>query len=78
MSREELLQRVSTDRNICGGMACIKGTRIAVAIIIDSLAGGRTEKEILDSYPTLKADDIRAALAYAGEMVKENIWRTAG
>ncbi len=78
MSRAELLNRVTADRSICGGMPCIKGTRIAVAIIIDSLATGSTEQEILDAYPTLRPDDIRAALAYAGEMVRENIWRVAG
>lgn len=77
-SREELLDRVTTDRNLCGGMACIKGTRIPIAIILDSLAGGMTEAEILQSYPTLKPGDVRAALAYAGEIVRENVWRVAG
>lgn len=78
MCRSDLLARISTDRNICGGVACIKGTRIAVAIILDSLAAGDTEKDLLDSYPSLKPDDIRAALAYAGELARENIWRVAG
>jgi uncharacterized protein (DUF433 family) len=65
MSREELLQRVSIDPNICFGKPCIRGTRIWVALIIENLAAGVAEKEILDSYPSLVADDIKAALAYA-------------
>jgi uncharacterized protein (DUF433 family) len=62
---------ISIDPNICHGKPCIKGTRIWVSLIVDNLAGGASEKEIIDSYPSLTGDDIRAALAYAAEMARE-------
>ncbi len=57
--------RISADPNICHGKVCIKGTRIMVSIILDNLAGGISTEAILRSYPSLKAKDIQAALAYA-------------
>ena len=65
--------RISADPRICHGKVCIKGTRIMVSIILDNLAGGVTAEEILKSYPTLQADDIHAALAYAAELAKGRI-----
>jgi uncharacterized protein (DUF433 family) len=65
MTREDLLQRISIDPQICFGKPCIRGTRIWVALIIENLAAGAREQEILDGYPSLTADDIKAALAYA-------------
>jgi uncharacterized protein (DUF433 family) len=73
MTREELLQRISIDPNVCFGKACIRGTRIWVALIIEHLASGRSEKEILEDYPDLDASDIQAALAYAAEITRERI-----
>ncbi|MCL4456586.1 MAG: DUF433 domain-containing protein [Nitrospirae bacterium] len=66
-----LLQRISVDPNICFGKPCIKGTRIWVSLILDFLAGGMTIKEIIDEYPQLTEDDIRAAIAYGAEMSRE-------
>jgi uncharacterized protein (DUF433 family) len=63
--------RISIDPRICHGKPCIKGTRIWVSLIVDNLAGGTTEKEILQGYPSLTTEDIRAALAYAAEMARE-------
>ncbi len=77
MTREELLNRVIVDPNVCAGKPCIRGTRIYIAIILDGLAEGLTPEQIIDHYPHLKLDDIRAALAYAAEMSKENIWKVA-
>ncbi len=73
MSREELLKRISVDPNVCFGRPCIKGTRIWVSLIVDNLAAGVNEPEILAAYPQLKAEDIRAALTYAAEMTRERI-----
>jgi uncharacterized protein (DUF433 family) len=73
MTREELLQRISIDPQICFGKACIRGTRIWVALIIENLAGGVAESEILQEYPDLEAEDIRAALAYAAEVTRERV-----
>lgn len=72
-----LLQRISTDPAICGGTPCIKGTRIAVSIVLDSLADDVTPTELLEHYPSLKPEDIRAAIAYAAELARENVWRIA-
>ncbi|HEX5138354.1 MAG TPA: DUF433 domain-containing protein [Planctomycetota bacterium] len=75
MNRETLLQRVSVDPAICTGKPCIRGTRIYIAIILDALAEGLTPDEIIDNYPGLEKDDIRAAVAYAAELARENVWK---
>jgi uncharacterized protein (DUF433 family) len=56
---------------VCGGQLCAKGTRVPVAVILDSLAEGAAHAEILRSYPTLKPAHIQAALAYAAELARE-------
>ena len=73
MTRDDLLQRISIDPNICFGKPCIRGTRIWVALIIENLAAGVPEAEILDTYPSLTPDDIRAALTYAAEITRERV-----
>jgi uncharacterized protein (DUF433 family) len=52
------------------GKPVVKGTRISVEIVIDLLAAGWTPEQILDSYPNLTVEDIRASLAYAGELLR--------
>jgi len=64
-------ERISIDPNVCHGKPCLKGTRIWVSLIVDNLASGSSEEEILTAYPSLTRDDIRAALAYAAEMTRE-------
>ena len=71
MTQEELLQRISIDPTVCFGKPCIRGHRIWVSLIIDLLASGATVEEILEDYPDLTRDDIRACLAYASEMTRE-------
>ena len=71
--REELLKRVSIDPNVCFGRPCIRGTRIWVSTIVDNLAEGVSEAEILEAYPQLQPEDIRAALSFAAEMTRERI-----
>ncbi len=66
-----LLERISVDPQVCHGKACIKGTRIMVSVILDNLAAGLSEKDILKSYPSLTREDIQAAIAYAAELAKE-------
>jgi uncharacterized protein (DUF433 family) len=67
------LDRISIDPKICFGKPCIKGTRIWVSLILDFMAGGETESQILAAYPQLSPEDIRAALAYAAEVARERI-----
>ncbi|MFH1259130.1 MAG: DUF433 domain-containing protein [Elusimicrobiota bacterium] len=66
-------ERISVDSLVCHGKACIKGTRIMVSVILDNLAEGSTEKEILESYPSLKLEDIKAAISYAAALSHERI-----
>lgn len=71
--REELLKRITVNPNVCFGKPCIRGTRIWVSLIVDNLAEGISEAELLAAYPQLEPDDIRAALAYAAELTRERI-----
>jgi len=66
-----LLDRISIDPNVCFGKPCIRGTRIWVSLLLDFLASGMTVKEILEEYPQLSEEDIRAAIAYGAEMSRE-------
>jgi uncharacterized protein (DUF433 family) len=75
MKHEDLLARITVDPKVCTGKPCIRGTRIYISIILDALAEGLTPEEIIDHYPSLTADDIRAAVAYAAELAKENVWK---
>jgi uncharacterized protein (DUF433 family) len=60
---------ITVDPQILVGKPVVKGTRISVELVIDLLAAGWTEQQVLASYPTLKADDVRACLAYASEIL---------
>jgi uncharacterized protein (DUF433 family) len=65
--------RISVNPKICHGVACIHGTRIPVSVILDNLAAGIGEEEILRSYPSLTAVDLHAAIAYGAELARERI-----
>jgi uncharacterized protein (DUF433 family) len=62
---KNVLEYISTDPDVRFGKPCIKGTRIAVSDILSWFASGMTEKEILEDYPYLIENQIRAALFYA-------------
>lgn len=66
-----LLNRISVDPNVCFGKPCIRGTRIWVSLLLDLLASGMTTQEILEEYPQLSEEDVRAAIAYGAEMSRE-------
>lgn len=70
-TREELLNRISINPNICFGKPCISGHRIWVSLILDLLAGGMTAEEILEDYPGLTIEDVQACIAYGAEMARE-------
>ena len=67
---EELSNRIVIDPEVLSGKPVIKGTRIPVYLIIELLANGITEKEILRQYPTLKKEDVKAALLYASKCLE--------
>ena len=60
-------QRISMDPLIRSGKPCVKGTRIAVADVLDYLAGGMTIREVLDDFPDLTDEDIRACVSFAAD-----------
>jgi len=60
--------RITVDPRVCHGKACIAGTRVMVSLILDNLAAGIPQQQILSSYPPLAAEDIETALAYAAEL----------
>ena len=64
---------ITVDPNICHGQACFKGTRIMVSVVLDNLAAGQTTDEILGSYPSLKEEAIKAAIAYAADLARERV-----
>jgi uncharacterized protein (DUF433 family) len=55
------------------GDSCIKGTRIPVAMIVGRLADGMTPEEIREAYPQLTAEDIQAALAFAADLIHQEV-----
>ena len=66
-----MLDRISIDPRVCHGKPCIKGTRVPVFVILDALAAGMTCEEVLDDYPPITRDDVKAALCYADLEVKD-------
>ncbi len=63
------LSRITFNPAQCGGRPCIRGIRIRVKDVLDMLATGATEAEILESYPYLEREDIQASLEYAARQV---------
>jgi len=70
---KDLLNRISVDPNVCFGKPCVKGTRIWVSLLLDMLADGMTPDQIIEQYPQLKHEDIRAAIAYGAEASRERL-----
>ncbi len=65
--------RISVDAGICGGRPVVAGTRLRVTDILDMLASGASEAEIVGDYPYVKSADVRACLAYAASMADHPI-----
>jgi uncharacterized protein (DUF433 family) len=71
MVDETLLSRITADPLIFGGKPIVRGMRISVELILSLLAQGETVEAILDDYPELEADDVRACLAYAHAAISD-------
>ena len=67
----EWREHIVIDPGILVGKPVVKGTRVSVELVVSLLAAGWTETQILDAYPTVKAEDIRASLAYASEVLRD-------
>lgn len=63
--------RITVDAKQMGGVPCIRGLRIPVSSVVGMIADAMTEDEVLRAYPDLERDDIREALRYAAEAVRE-------
>jgi uncharacterized protein (DUF433 family) len=70
MTREQLLERISIDPNVCFGKPCIRGRRIWVSLILDLLASGMKMEQVMQEY-NLVEEDILACIAYGAEMARE-------
>jgi uncharacterized protein (DUF433 family) len=64
MTADELLERITIDSAVCHGQPCIRGTRVLVIVVLDALAAGLTAEEIVQHYPSIEVDNVRAAVAY--------------
>jgi uncharacterized protein (DUF433 family) len=63
-------ERITVDPRILVGKPIVKGTRISVELVVSLLAAGWTEAQVLDAYPTIKADDVRACLAVVPQQLQ--------
>ena len=72
MRAEELMAnpRISSDPAVMMGKPCVKGTRITVELILRKLGAGRSVADLLEAYPQLTEDDVRAALAFAADYMQ--------
>ena len=73
-----LLQRITVDPAVCGGKPCIRGTRVWVSLLLDFLAEGVSEAELLVEYPQLTHADVLAAIAFGAEAARVQFVPVAG
>ncbi|MBW4444415.1 MAG: DUF433 domain-containing protein [Plectolyngbya sp. WJT66-NPBG17] len=66
--------RITFDRNIMAGQACIRGMRVPVSLVLNLVANGKTVAEIIEDYPYLEPEDIRQSLQYAAWLVQERVY----
>ena len=64
---------ITVDPEICHGKACIVGTRIPVSVVLDNLAAGADADEIVNSYPSVSVEAVRATVQYAAELANERV-----
>ena len=72
----KLLERITVEPGKCGGRPCIRGMRIRVKDVLDMLAEGATQQEILADFPDLQAGDIQASIAYAARYMDHPVLTT--
>lgn len=67
------IERIHRDPQICGGQPVFRGTRVLLRTVLASLAEGDTAEQILAAFPTLKPEDVQAAIAFAAASAEEDI-----
>ena len=71
--RKDFKDRIVRDAEICGGEPVFKGTRVTLRTVLASLADGDSVEEILADFPSLKAEDVQAAIAFAAASAEEDL-----
>ncbi len=66
-------ERIIRDKGICGGEPVFKGTRVTLRTVLASLAAGDSAEDILSDFPSLKAVDVQAAIAFAAASAEEDL-----
>lgn len=70
-------RHISVDPGVCNGRACVTGTRVTVASVLDNLADGIDAAQIMRSYPPLTVEDVRACIAYAAALAHDEVFALA-
>ncbi len=65
--------RITFDQNVMGGKACIRGMRVTVSLVVNLVADGMSNEDIVEAYPYLEPDDIRQALRFAAWLTEETV-----
>jgi uncharacterized protein (DUF433 family) len=73
----DLATRITIDPAVCGGRPCIRGLRIRVTDVLEMLGSGMSEQDILDEFPYLEADDLRASQIYAARLTDHAVLKSA-
>jgi uncharacterized protein (DUF433 family) len=68
-----MFERITFDRQILSGRACIRGMRIPVSVVVGQIAHGASWDEVLEGYPDLEREDIQQALEYAAWLTREEV-----
>ena len=71
------IKRITVEEGKCGGRPCIRGFRLRVTDVLELLANDTSFEEILEDYPFLEREDIRAAIEYAAHQADHTILQTA-
>lgn len=69
------LDRITFAPDIMGGRACVRGMRVTVSLLLNMVAGGMSEDEIMDAYPYVEREDIRQSIQYAAWLADESVHR---
>lgn len=65
------MERIVADPKICGGQACVRGTRVPVHVVLDYLAAGESIESVLENFPQLQREDILACLTFASRLARD-------
>lgn len=69
----EVFDRITFDPLVMGGRACLRGTRVTVALVLNLAANGMSAQDIVAAYPYLEPEDVREALRYAAWLAEESL-----